>query len=303
MLLGKGYDKKTNNKSFFGFHCWPRFIIVFSFTDSIRDKNGCVFVHCHAGISRSATICIAYIMKTMQCDLSKAYDFVKQRRSCISPNLHFMGQLLEFEKQLQKEKELCTDYDTADSNVDTPLASGGGGGLYFGVSIHTLEEEEEEYTHTHPSSPLPSASAPSSLNFETRNDSKPEPQKLIESMQVLAETRCQKKLTKPKTLPLKQKSPQLQPVRTITAKTPPCSSSKVSSRKSNSPPLNSTSLPTTPLAHQYSNHNSPLATLLSPLLNKLPHPLSPCRMVAQLGSMSDSCLIQHLPHSPLAESM
>lgn len=285
--------------------------------DSIRDKNGRVFVHCHAGISRSATICIAYIMKTMQCDLSKAYDFVKQKRSCISPNLHFMGQLLEFEKQLQKEQESCTDM--ADSSVDTPLASGAG--LYYGVSIHSLAEEAEEYTYTHPSSPLPSASAPSSLNFETENDSKnskPEPEKLLESIQVLAETMCRRKLTKPRTLPLRQQS---SPVTTTTitttttsttARTPPCSNSckartppcsngckarGFSGRKSSSPPLNSTSLPSTPLAHQYSNHSSPLAILLSPLsqLHKLPHPLSPCRMVAQLGSMSDSCLIQHTP--------
>lgn len=40
-------------------------------------------------------------MKHHQKDLTQAYDFVKQRRPCISPNLHFMGQLLEFQKCLQ----------------------------------------------------------------------------------------------------------------------------------------------------------------------------------------------------------
>ena len=70
-----------------------------------------MFVHCHAGISRSATVCIAYIMKHMEMCLSKSYDFVKQKRPCISPNLHFMGQLLEFEKQLQE----------ASPNKDSPL--------------------------------------------------------------------------------------------------------------------------------------------------------------------------------------
>lgn len=59
-----------------------------------------MFVHCHAGISRSATVCIAYVMKHLQKDLTNAYDFVKQKRPCISPNLHFMGQLLEFQKIL-----------------------------------------------------------------------------------------------------------------------------------------------------------------------------------------------------------
>lgn len=59
-----------------------------------------MFVHCRAGVSRSATVCIAYIMKQMEYDLTNAYDFVKTKRPCISPNLHFMGQLLEFQKQL-----------------------------------------------------------------------------------------------------------------------------------------------------------------------------------------------------------
>ena len=40
-------------------------------------------------------------MKHHQKDLTQAYDFVKQRRPCISPNLHFMGQLLAFQRQLQ----------------------------------------------------------------------------------------------------------------------------------------------------------------------------------------------------------
>ena len=39
-------------------------------------------------------------MQHKQWDLATAYDFVKQKRPCISPNLHFMGQLLEFEKTL-----------------------------------------------------------------------------------------------------------------------------------------------------------------------------------------------------------
>ena len=43
---------------------------------------------------------MAYVMKTLNYDLRSAYDFVKSKRSCVSPNLHFMGQLLEFEKRL-----------------------------------------------------------------------------------------------------------------------------------------------------------------------------------------------------------
>lgn len=75
------------------------FCLVFSVspTDSVKQSGGRVLVHCQAGISRSATICLAYLMHTQRVRLDEAFDFVKQRRQVISPNLAFMGQLLQFE--------------------------------------------------------------------------------------------------------------------------------------------------------------------------------------------------------------
>lgn len=70
------------------------------FADSIKNAGGRVFVHCQAGISRSATICLAYLMRTNRVKLDEAFEFVKQRRSIISPNFSFMGQLLQFESQV-----------------------------------------------------------------------------------------------------------------------------------------------------------------------------------------------------------
>ncbi|KAM4622122.1 dual specificity protein phosphatase 1 [Polymixia lowei] len=70
------------------------------FIDSVRNNGGRVFVHCQAGISRSATICLAYLMRTNRVKLDEAFEFVKQRRSIISPNFSFMGQLLQFESQV-----------------------------------------------------------------------------------------------------------------------------------------------------------------------------------------------------------
>lgn len=63
----------------------------------MKQNGGRVLVHCQAGISRSATICLAYLMHTRRVRLDEAFDFVKQRRQVISPNLAFMGQLLQFE--------------------------------------------------------------------------------------------------------------------------------------------------------------------------------------------------------------
>ncbi|KAG7489966.1 dual specificity phosphatase 2-like [Solea senegalensis] len=73
------------------------FSTAIAFIDSVKQSGGRVLVHCHAGISRSATICLAYLMHTQRVRLDEAFDFVKQRRHVISPNLAFMGQLLQFE--------------------------------------------------------------------------------------------------------------------------------------------------------------------------------------------------------------
>lgn len=60
-----------------------------------------MLVHCRGGRSRSATIVIAYLMRTFNWSLQQAYDFVQARNPKISPNLGFMGQLINFENRLR----------------------------------------------------------------------------------------------------------------------------------------------------------------------------------------------------------
>ncbi|XP_005001905.1 dual specificity protein phosphatase 8 [Cavia porcellus] len=71
------------------------------FIDKAKLSSCQVIVHCLAGISRSAAIAIAYIMKTMGMSSDDAYRFVKDRRPSISPNFNFLGQLLEYERSLK----------------------------------------------------------------------------------------------------------------------------------------------------------------------------------------------------------
>lgn len=70
-------------------------------SDSVKKSKGRVLVHCQAGISRSATICLAYLISRHQLRLDEAYEYVKKRRSVISPNFNFMGQLLNWESETQ----------------------------------------------------------------------------------------------------------------------------------------------------------------------------------------------------------
>ena len=69
-------------------------------SDEARSKKCGVLVHCLAGISRSVTVTVAYLMQKMNLSLNDAYDFVKRKKSNISPNFNFMGQLLDFERTL-----------------------------------------------------------------------------------------------------------------------------------------------------------------------------------------------------------
>lgn len=83
----------------------PHFQRAFNFLERVRESSGRCLVHCLAGISRSPTLSIAYIMMHTGMSQDEAYRFVKQQRRHISPNFNFLGQLLEFERQLRRSGE------------------------------------------------------------------------------------------------------------------------------------------------------------------------------------------------------
>lgn len=70
------------------------------FIDEARAQKCGVLVHCLAGISRSVTVTVAYLMQKLNLSMNDAYDIVKTKKSNISPNFNFMGQLLDFERTL-----------------------------------------------------------------------------------------------------------------------------------------------------------------------------------------------------------
>jgi Leucine-rich repeat (LRR) protein/protein tyrosine phosphatase (PTP) superfamily phosphohydrolase (DUF442 family) len=78
--------------------------IALKFIEGAVNKGGKVLVHCQAGISRSATIVISWLMYAEKMRFKQALQYVKERRPIVNPNIGFTQQLLQYEDTLFKEK-------------------------------------------------------------------------------------------------------------------------------------------------------------------------------------------------------
>lgn len=71
-----------------------------AFIERARSQHAGVLVHCWAGISRSVTICLAYLMYSLRCTLEEAFDRLLKQNGTIAPNFHFMEALTRWEREL-----------------------------------------------------------------------------------------------------------------------------------------------------------------------------------------------------------
>nr|ODN98597.1 hypothetical protein L204_02561 [Cryptococcus depauperatus CBS 7855] len=71
-----------------------------------RQQNGKILVHCRVGVSRSATIVIAYMMQYERMGLMDAYMMCRARRLnvLIQPNLRFFHELFGWEVELARRE-------------------------------------------------------------------------------------------------------------------------------------------------------------------------------------------------------
>lgn len=93
-------DKKIQESNLLGHHKWidledtidssigKHIDDALGFIENkLEDKN--VLVHCHMGISRSASLVLAFLMKNFNMSLDEAYDHTVSIRSTIEPNEAF----------------------------------------------------------------------------------------------------------------------------------------------------------------------------------------------------------------------
>ncbi len=59
-----------------------------------------VLVHSYYGMSRSAAVIIAYLMKEKGMSLKDAYQHLKEKHSSVNPNDNFVVQLIRYEQEL-----------------------------------------------------------------------------------------------------------------------------------------------------------------------------------------------------------
>jgi len=100
------------------------------FIDRCFAGGGKVLVHCNDGMSRSASLVIAYLMQKYGLDFKAALNHVQTRRFCVQPNDGFEQQLREFEPiyratvengGMEEKRDGKRDREESDSEGETDI--------------------------------------------------------------------------------------------------------------------------------------------------------------------------------------
>jgi hypothetical protein len=92
-----------------GTQATPHFAAVRAFTEEALARGGAVCFHCAAGISRSTTMVLSFLMGSKRLSLREAFALVYARRRVAWPNRTFMRQLVAYELELQEQGWLDGD--------------------------------------------------------------------------------------------------------------------------------------------------------------------------------------------------
>ncbi|KAJ7169597.1 hypothetical protein C8R46DRAFT_1217277 [Mycena filopes] len=101
------------------------------FTDAAFERGDGVLIHCQCGISRSATLVIALVMRAAAerspsvpseiwalRGMQGAYTFVKEKSKWVGPNMSLIYQLLEYEKKLRGDTGEMSDTQSLMADED-----------------------------------------------------------------------------------------------------------------------------------------------------------------------------------------
>lgn len=94
---------------------------TFKYINRAKQEGSKVLVHCKMGVSRSASVVIAYAMKAYNWDFKTALQHVRDKRSCIKPNTSFLSQLETYQGILDamKNKEKL-QRSKSETNLKSP---------------------------------------------------------------------------------------------------------------------------------------------------------------------------------------
>lgn len=108
------------------------FDTAYQFIDeALHTKANNILVHCSAGISRSPTLVLAYMIKKYHMKLDEAFQKMRQLRTIVDPNISFILQLREWEKK-------CSEITDDINSKTTPTTTG----TYCGSTSKTKTENQ-----------------------------------------------------------------------------------------------------------------------------------------------------------------
>lgn len=80
----------------------PLFLIkILNDTFDIIEQSNTTLVYCYKGVSRSATIVCAYLMRKYNVSFQHAIDFLRKHRKYVDPSISLINVLLEYEKYIK----------------------------------------------------------------------------------------------------------------------------------------------------------------------------------------------------------
>jgi len=115
----------------------PQLQPICDWIEKARCEGGQVLVHCRVGVSRSATVTIAYVMKHLSLPLVDAYLIVRSRRLSvlIQPNMRLLYNLCGWEVKLARERA-GDDEEQLKSELARTLSW-----PYLAKEVHSLNEK------------------------------------------------------------------------------------------------------------------------------------------------------------------